>query len=283
MSVEFSRVIATARWESAGAFSADSIRLHELGEQTSPVAVLDDFRVSGRPFGPHPHAGFSALTYVFEDSPARARSRDLLGNDLIVGPGGIVWFQAGRGAMHHEIPADSDSELRGAQIFVKLSAQNKLIAPRTFWLDALNVPEWRNDSGDRVRVAVGAFHGVASPLVPAEPLDLLDVELRHMITFNLPTAHHALVYVRAGGVRVRADGNEVPLHGRQALTFRGGSGQVTFEAADTARLLILSGPEQREPVVMHGPFIMNDRAQIEAAATRYRSGAMGHLAPLPEG
>lgn len=281
MPIGFSPIITAVRWESTGAFSADSIRLHEQGEQTSPVAVLDDFRVSGRPFGPHPHAGFSALTYVFEDLPARARSRDLLDNDITVEPGGIVWFQAGRGAMHHEIPADADSELRGAQIFVKLSAQNKLISPRTFWLDAPDVPEWRNNDADRVRVAVGAFHGVASPLVPAEPFELLDVELQHMITFDLPIAHQALVYVRTGRVRVSADGNEALLHGRQALALRGG-GQATFEAVDIARLLILSGPEQREPVVIDGPFIMNDRAQVDAAAARYGAGAMGRLAPLPE-
>jgi hypothetical protein len=35
-----------------------------------------------------------------------------------------------------------------------------------------------------------------------------------------------------------------------------------------------------EPVVMDGPFIMNDRSEIEAAAARYRAGEMGYLAPL---
>jgi hypothetical protein len=29
-----------------------------------------------------------------------------------------------------------------------------------------------------------------------------------------------------------------------------------------------------------GPFIMNDRSQIEAAAARYRAGEMGALGPL---
>ena len=44
----------------------------------------------------------------------------------LVGPGGIVWFQAGSGAMHHEFPAEEGGGLHGAQIFVKLSAKNKL-------------------------------------------------------------------------------------------------------------------------------------------------------------
>ena len=58
----------------------------------------DEFRVTGRPFPPHPHAGFSAVTYVLEDSEGKLRSRDSLGNDLVTGPGGIVWTQAGSGA-----------------------------------------------------------------------------------------------------------------------------------------------------------------------------------------
>ena len=280
MSVQLSPVMPATTWENGGVFSANSIRLHDLGERASPVAVLDDFRVRGRPFGPHPHAGFSALTYVFEDSQGRARSRDSLGNDVVIGPGGIVWFQAARGAMHHEFPAEEGSELHGAQIFVKLSAKNKFIAPRTFWLDASEVPEWRNEHGDRVRVAVGSFQGVSSPLVPAERLDLLDVELRQEISFDLLNGHYALGYVLKGGLRVRADGQEEQVRGEQALALYGSGGHVTFEASDRAHFLILSGAEIGEPVVVDGPFIMNDQSQIEAAAARYRAGEMGHLAPL---
>lgn len=283
MSVQLSSIMPATTWENGGAFSANSIKLHDLGERASPVAVLDDFRVRGQPFGPHPHAGFSALTYVFEDSQGHARSRDSLGNDVVVGPGGIVWFQAGRGAMHQEIPAEEGRELHGAQIFVKLSAKNKFIAPRTFWLDAGEVPEWRNEDGDRVRIAVGSFQGVSSPLVPAEPLDLLDVELRQRISFDLPNGHYALVYVLKGGIHVRADGREEQVRGEQAVALFGSDGRVTFEASDHAHFLILSGAEICEPVVVDGPFIMNDRSQIEAAAARYRAGEMGNLAPLSEG
>jgi len=268
------------RWENGGVFSAKSIKLHELGERASPIVVLDDFRVRGQPFAPHPHAGFSALTYVFEDSEGRARSRDSLGNDVVVGPGGIVWFQAGSGAIHHEVPAETGRELHGAQIFVKLSAKNKHLAPRTFWLDRNDVPEWRNDSGDRVRVAVGSFEDVASPLVPAEPLDLLDVELHSAIDFDLRDGDRALVYVRSSSINVCAAGSEQDVPAGNAVVLHNGGGEVTFAASDHAHFLVLSGAEILEPVVVDGPFIMNDRSQIEAAAARYRAGEMGYLAPI---
>src|SRR5580692_3136577 len=96
MSIQFSPVIATQARGKGSAFSVKQIDLRELGEKASPVTVLAGFRVIERPFGPHPHVGFSAVTYVFEDSKGALWAR-ALGNDAVIGPGGIVWTQAGSG------------------------------------------------------------------------------------------------------------------------------------------------------------------------------------------
>jgi redox-sensitive bicupin YhaK (pirin superfamily) len=187
MSIQFSPAIAAKAQALGknGVLSIQNIDLQELGERSSPVALLDHFRVRGRPFAPHPHAGFSAVSCVLEDSQAGLRSRDSLGNDIVTGPGGIVWTQAGKGVIHEELPAETDRELHGVQIFVNLSSKNKLAAPQVFRLARSEVPEWRSPAGDRVRVLVGSFEGVSSPLVPAEPFNLLDVELRREISFSL--------------------------------------------------------------------------------------------------
>ena len=275
--------ITHAQKRGGGAFSVKAIDLQKFGERASPVLVLDDFRVSGRPFPPHPHAGFSAVTYIFEDSPGSLRSRDSLGNDMVTAPGGIVWTQTGSGLIHEEVPADLDCELHGLQIFVNLSSQNKVAPPKVLRLQNSHVPEWRNAAGDRVRVVVGSFEGTVSPLEPAEPFTLLDVELRREISFKLPSDHNAIVYVLAGDAMVRAEARRQALSGEQALVVYGGSGRVTVETAHPAHLLILSGVEIREPVFVEGSFIMNNRSQIEAAVARYRAGGMGRLKPLSEG
>ncbi len=280
MAIQFSNVLAAKPWGNGEVFSAKGVNLYELGERSSPIVVLDDFRVSGRPFRPHPHAGFSAITYVFEDSQGGVRSRDSLGNDVAVGPGGIVWLQAASGALHQEVPAQTGGELYGAQIFVNLSSTNKLAAPRTLWLENSEVPEWRSGAGDRIRIVVGSYEGLASPLVPAEPFNLLDVALRSEISFSLQTGHYALVYVRKGDVLVRVEEREQRVPSEHALALHGGRGRVAFEAIHPTHLLILSGAEIREPVLVDGPFIMNERSQIEAAMARFRAGEMGDLAPL---
>ena len=281
MSVHFSRVVTTKPRGNGGAFSVKSVDLHRLGEHASPVMVLDDFRVNGRPFGPHPHAGFSAVTYVFEDSPSGLRSRDSLGNDIVVGPGSIVWTQSGSGVIHEEVPADK-RELHGVQFFVNLSAKNKLAGPKVLSLQNDQVREWQSPAGDRVRVVVGTYEGMSSSLEPADPFTLLDVALRKEIAFDLPNSHNAVVYVWEGEVLVLTDrGNEEVLTG-QAIALFGDGGRVTFRSGAPARFLLFSGAELREPVTADGPFIMNNKAQIAAAKARYREGAMGYLEPLPK-
>lgn len=85
----------------------------------------------------------------------------------MVGAGGIVWTQAAKGLIHHELPAQSDKELHGLQFFVNLHAQHKWSEPCVFWLEKEEIPIWQNNTGNRVRVVVGEFEGKTSPLVPA--------------------------------------------------------------------------------------------------------------------
>jgi redox-sensitive bicupin YhaK (pirin superfamily) len=283
MSIQFSPVIAAQESGRGTTFSMKNIDLHKLGELASPIVVFDDFRVRGRPFAPHPHAGFSAVTYVFEDSQANLRSRTSLGHDLVIGPGGIGWTDAGSGLVHEEVPAEADRELHGLQLFVNLSAKNKEVSPRVHWLARNEMPEWSNQAGDRMRVVVGSCEGVSSPLVPAEPFNMLDVELRHEISYHLQDTHNTLIYVLAGDVLVSTNGHEQKVAGEHALALHGNDERVKLAALHYAHFLMLSGTAIREPVLAEGPFIMNERSQIEAAVARYRAGGMGHLAPLSEG
>ena len=275
-------IVAARAHRSNPGFSVRSIDMQQLGDTGSPVVVLDEFRVRGRPFPPHPHAGFSAVTYVFEDSESGLRSRSSVGDDVVVGPGGIVWTEAASGVIHEELPADTGRELHGLQVFVNLRSENKRAAPRVLQLENGDVPEWRSDAGDRVRVAVGSFDNVESPLVPAEPFDLLDVDLRSHIRFPLREGRNALVYVLDGRLRVHADGWEQTVTGGHAVGLHGAGGGATFDVARPTHIVVLSGAPVHEPVLVDGPFIMNHRAQIEDAIARYRAGRMGRLAPLAD-
>ena len=73
----------------------------------------------GLDIGPHPHVGMATLTYLFEGS---MRTRDSLGHDMVLVPGGAIWMIAGRGAAHSERTPPkarrSSSRLGGAQLWM---------------------------------------------------------------------------------------------------------------------------------------------------------------------
>jgi redox-sensitive bicupin YhaK (pirin superfamily) len=279
MTARFSPVIAVQTRGDGYPFISHRVEVGNLGRLASPILMFDEGHVRGRPFTPHPHAGFSAVSYLFEDSQAALRTRDSLGNDVVTGPGGMVWTQAGSGLVHEEMAAEPDGDMHMVQMFVNLPRSGKLAAPRVFHLDRDKVPEWRSAAGDRVRVLVGSFDGESSPLAPAQPFRFLDAWLQNEISFDLQVGQNAVAYVMSGAVAVRADGGERRLAARRAVAVAGDGTSITLRAAEPAQVVVLSGARIDEPVVTEGPFIMNESRQIDDAIQRYRSGAMGQLSP----
>lgn len=285
MSTQFSEVISSNSNQMGNFFFVKSLKLEDLEDKVSPVAVLDNFKVTGHPFGPHPHAGFSPITYVLEDSKGSLRSRDSLGHDIIMGPGGIVWAEAGSGMMHEELPAEPGKELHGLQIFVNLSSKNKKMKPKIHKLESSEIPEWKSTFRDRVRVVVGQYQNVSSPLKTLEPFTFLDVELKKSITFNLEKGCNALVLVLSGQVSVHsttAGARTINADQGVAISNSNGSADLKFETSQDSRMVILSGKALNEPVVIGGSFIMNTEAEIKEAMASFQRGEMGHLARVSD-
>ena len=156
MATQFSSVITVPTQGDGYQFVSHSVDVDKLGRLASPILMCDEGHVRGRPFSPHPHAGFSAVSYLFEDSKDELRTRDSLGNDVVTGPGGMVWTQAGSGLVHEEMAVKPDGDMHMVQMFVNLPRDGKLAPPRVHHLDRDAVPEWRSGAGDRVRVLVGS-------------------------------------------------------------------------------------------------------------------------------
>jgi redox-sensitive bicupin YhaK (pirin superfamily) len=49
---------------------------------------------------------------------------------------------------------------------------------------------------------------------------------------------------------------------------------VTIAAASESRALLIAGRPLREPIVQHGPFVMNTLQEIRQAVQDYSSGRM---------
>jgi len=51
--------------------------------------------------------------------------------------------------------------------------------------------------------------------------------------------------------------------------------ELTIEAKDNMKVLVIAGKPLREPVVAHGPFVMNTERQIKEAYEDLRAGKFG--------
>ena len=109
------------------------------------------------------------------------------------------------------------------------------------------------------------------------PINLWDVNLRagKSAELPLPDGHTTTFLVLSGEVLV--NGESKASEGDLAIFERTGNG-ITVSAKKDAKLLVMGGEPIAEPVVGHGPFVMNSREEIQQAFEEYQLGRMGELA-----
>lgn len=236
-----------------------------------PFILVDHFHMSEAAFAPHPHAGFSAVTYLFDDSATALVSRDSLGGEHEILPGGLHWTLAGRGLMHDEFPAEAGREAHGLQIFVNLPAEQKLRAPAVMRLAAEQMPRRVGPGWQAVQV-FGDTAELALPWPTA--LAIVDVKAGAGFDFALAAGERGFAVVIQGS----GHAGELPLSAGRALSLPLG-GRALLTADEPLRLACFSGRPLDEPLVRHGPFVMSDEGQVVAALQRFQSGGMGRLCP----
>lgn len=244
-----------------------------------PFLAITDFRMSEPIFAPHPHAGFSAVTYSFPDSAGAFINRDSLGDRSRIGPGALHWTQAASGMMHEEVPEVRGVETHGLQLFVNLPAARELAPPQAFHLDGEDVPEVRPAPGVLLRIVVGEQGGVRSPVGPLlHPITMVDahLEARASTELQLGADDRAVLLVVDGSARV----GDVELAAHSVATADGPSTALRLDAGeDGAHVLVLAGVPIGEPVAFGGPFAMSSAERLADARDRFQRGEMGSLAP----
>lgn len=256
------------------------------GAQLSPFLLLDyagpaQFPPSDRPrgVGVHPHRGFETVTIVYDGEVAH---RDSTGAGGTIGPGDVQWMTAASGILHEEFHSPAFTQRGGqlemVQLWVNLPARSKMEAPGyQNILDAqipgVDLPE----GAGRVRVIAGAYGGHAGPARTHTPMDVWDVRLNQGKTARLPLikGHTAALVVLAGTVLVNG---EAVAREAQLVQFQRDGDALEIEANTDAKLLFLGGEPIEEPVVGHGPFVMNTREEIVQAFHDFQSGRFGRLA-----
>lgn len=261
-----------------------------LGTLVSPFLMLDyagpaEFppTTARRGVGEHPHRGFETVTVVYA---GEVEHRDSAGGGGIIGPGDVQWMTAAAGLVHEEFHGPTFARQGGAfemvQLWVNLPAQDKMAPPRYQGIrqDQIPVVALPNGQGS-LRVIAGEFAEAQGPAQTFTPIHMWDLQLTGGQPVSLPVPEHytTLVVVLQGTVQV---GDSEPIgEAEVGLCDRAGT-TLTLHSSPEAKVLLLCGEPIDEPIVGHGPFVMNTAEEIYQAIADYQSGQMGALTPPPQ-
>jgi redox-sensitive bicupin YhaK (pirin superfamily) len=242
-----------------------------------PFLMLDEFGTD-KPedylagFPEHPHRGFETVTYMLD---GRMRHRDNHGNEGLLTPGSVQWMTAGRGLVHSEMPEQESGRMRGFQLWVNLPARDKMTEPKYQEFAPDHIPVATPENGVTVKVIAGAVGEVVGPIVqPATDPLYLDIALQAGARWEypLPEGHNVFAYAYEGAVTV-GEGDEARALETQTLAVLGGGDLLQLRAgAAGTRMILVAGRPLREPVVRHGPFVMNTRQELMQAFTDFQEG-----------
>jgi quercetin 2,3-dioxygenase len=232
-----------------------------------------------RGVGQHPHRGFETVTIVYDGEVAH---RDSTGKGGIIGPGDVQWMTAAGGILHEEFHSPGFTKTGGpfrmVQLWINLPAKDKMTAPgyqsiTTADIPAIDLPE----NAGRVRVIAGQFRETKGPAHTFTPINLWDIRLNRDadVTIDLPDGHNAMIAVLAGHVTVNG---EHPAGEAEIVRFERSGSTVRVHADGNSVLLVLTGEPINEPVIGHGPFVMNSEAEIRQAIEDYNAGRFGTIA-----
>lgn len=243
--------------------------LNHHGPQTYPP------NNRGLPFGPHPHRGFETVTFIIEGSLSHA---DTAGHESIIHAGGVQWMTAGRGLVHAELSPEEFKRTGGPmeilQLWVNLPSRLKMTEPRYVGLQRAEIPRIELDGG---RVALnlisGEWPGQTAPVQPLLEMFMSTLELKagaHWSTSVAPS-RNVFLYVVRGELQI----NEQPVHVHHLIELANEGELIDIEAQSEALLLFGHAEPLGEPVVSHGPFVMNTREEILDAIRDYQQGKFG--------
>lgn len=256
------RPVPGPRLDRVGAF----LFLNHHGPQTYPPGNR------GLPFGPHPHRGFETVTFILEGELAHT---DSAGHESVIRAGGVQWMTAGRGLVHAEVSPEHFKRAGGPleilQLWVNLPARLKMCPPRYVGVQAEGIPAVAAD-GATVHLVSGEWRGERGGIESPTGVFLSWVELAASgaATFDGLEGRDVFLYAVRGAITV--SGTRVPPFGLAEL---GPGDTVTIAAEAPALFLFGHAAPIDEPVVAHGPFVMNSVEEIRQAFADYQAGRFG--------
>jgi len=239
-------------------------------------------------FPAHPHRGFETITVVLDGFVDHSDSHGAAGR---YGNGDVQWMTAGAGLQHAEmfplLNKDEPNRLELFQIWLNLPKERKFAKPHydMLWANDIPVHSMKDEDGkiSEITIIAGEIDGIKAPppapdswaANPENEVAIWLIKMEAHASLSLPPAsmetNRSLYFYRGGQLKVA--GLAMPnYHTAELLADQ----PVMLENGnEDSYLLLLQAKPINEPVVQHGPFVMNTAEEIQKAFSDYRKTQFG--------
>lgn len=254
----------------------------------------DDAPAIHQGIDPHPHRGFSPVTFIIE---GEVHHRDSHGNNQIAKKGEVQWMHAGAGIVHSERPSQDLADQNGRQEIIQLwinSPANKKMQPPNYqYIPETDIPIfWSEDKSIQNKVIAGNYENLEGTTLEERFLkgkiktesELLIIwskaENKGSQTLSIPKEMNAMIYVIKGEMRIKGYGKASE---KELIVFElnenntNNTENIELNIDTKAEFLLLCGVPINEKITQHGPFVMNTQTEIMEAMRDYQMGKMGIL------
>ena len=239
-------------------------------------------------FPAHPHRGFETVTIA---KKGLVDHSDSLGAAGRFGNGDVQWMTAGKGVQHSEmfplLNQKKDNPFELFQIWLNLPKIKKMAEPHfaMLWKEEIPVYTFTDKNGLKtdIDVIAGQIGGSESPAPapdswaanPENEVGIWTIKMEPNATFNLPKASNGInrrLYLYKGA-SVKIGEKDLPNYHAARLNV---AQDILIEnGSDESYLLMLQGRPIDEPVVQHGPFVMNTAQEIQNTINVFQATQFG--------
>ncbi len=230
-----------------------------------------------RGVGAHPHRGFETVTIAYD---GKVEHHDNRGNHGVIGPGDVQWMTAASGILHKEYHEAEFSKNGGIlhmiQLWVNLPKDKKMVEPKYQSLSKsdMGILKLDNNEGE-ITIISGEVNGVKGPAQTFTDINIYNVALNNngRVLLNEPSNFNTGILVIEGQIKVN---EEKICKESDFILFNNVDGSISVESiTKDALFIVLSGEPINEPIVSHGPFVMNTIEEIYEAYEDFNNNKFG--------
>ncbi len=239
-------------------------------------------------FPAHPHRGFETITVVLNGYVDHSDSHGAAGR---YGFGDVQWMTAGAGLQHSEmfplVNENTKNPLELFQIWLNLPKAKKFSKPHYKMLWAEEIPkikisDYKNKTTE-INLIAGKIGDVYAPKPapdswaadPKNEVAIYTIKMEPGAILKIPKAspqiRRTLYFYKGASIKVAGidvkPKSMAELHADEEIIIESGN--------EDSYLLFLQGMPIAEPVVQHGPFVMNTTEEIQKAIFDYHETQFG--------